>query len=110
MEAPREEPVRRMIVCSCNVISETDIERALIEIMSVPVPPLPTPGVVYKHLSRRMRCCGCAPLAIDLIYDKMEQLERRGLICPAKGKSMRGQLIRMSPRRGPDFGRLLAAE
>ena len=39
-----------MIVCSCSVISDTDIEQALVEIMSQPDAPLPTPGVVYRHL------------------------------------------------------------
>lgn len=88
-----------MIVCSCNVISDTDIERALIEILSLDQPPLPTPGVVWKHLSRRMRCCGCAPLAVETIYARMEKLERDGAICPEKGKMMRGQLLRLRARR-----------
>ena len=52
-----------MIVCSCSVITDTDIEEALIEIMSQPDAPLPTPGVVYQHLSQedgvlRLRAAG----------------------------------------------------
>ena len=35
-----------MIVCSCAIITDQDIEEALIEIMSLPDAPLPTPGVV----------------------------------------------------------------
>lgn len=90
-----------MIVCSCNVISDADIEQALIEIMRLDQPPLPTPGVVWKHLSRKMRCCGCAPLAVETIYARMEKLEREGAICPDKGKAVRGQLLRLKARKGP---------
>lgn len=90
-----------MIVCSCNVISDADIEQALIEIMSLDQPPLPTPGVVWKHLSRKMRCCGCAPLAVETIYARMEKLEREGVICPEKGKVVRGQLLRLKARKSP---------
>lgn len=90
-----------MIVCSCNVISDADIEQALIEIMRLDQPPLPTPGVVWKHLSRKMRCCGCAPLAVETIYARIQKLEREGVICPEKGKVMRGQLLRLKARKSP---------
>ena len=100
-----------MIVCSCNIISDADLENALVEMMALPVPQLPTPGAVYKHLAKRMRCCGCAPLAIATIYDKMQLLERQGRICPYVGRSMRGQLVRFAPRMGPVAARrILAAE
>ena len=42
-----------MIVCSCAAITDADIEQALVEILSLPEAPLPTPGVVYRHLRRR---------------------------------------------------------
>ncbi len=89
-----------MIVCSCHVISDRDIETALIEIMRQEPAPLPTPGVVWRHLSKRMRCCGCAPLAVETIYARLEKLEREGAICPAAGKAARGQLIRIQSRNG----------
>lgn len=81
-----------MIVCSCAVISDADLERAVLEIMSLPNAPLPTPGVVYRHLQKRMSCCGCAPLATETIYAKMEDLERRGLICPCACASAKTRL------------------
>lgn len=71
-----------MLICSCAVISDHDIELALLDIMTAPDPLLPTPGVIWRHLSKRMNCCGCAPLAVDTIYAKLEDLERRGLVCP----------------------------
>ena len=58
----REDP-SAMIVCSCAAISDTDIEKALVEILSQPGAPLPTPGVVYRHLREeddvlRLRAAG----------------------------------------------------
>ncbi len=82
-----------MIVCSCAVISDTQIEEALIEILSLPDAPLPTPGVVYRHLDRKMVCCGCAPLAVSTIYQKIDELAQRGLVCPYAGASAQGQLL-----------------
>jgi hypothetical protein len=82
-----------VIVCSCAVISDADIEQALIEMLSLPDAPLPTPGVVYRHLQRKMVCCGCAPLAVSTIYQKIDELAQKGLVCPYAGASARGQLL-----------------
>jgi hypothetical protein len=71
-----------MIVCSCVVISDRDIEHALLEILSAPNAPLPTPGIVYRHLQKKMVCCGCCPLAVDTIYRKIEKLAAGGVVCP----------------------------
>jgi bacterioferritin-associated ferredoxin len=81
-----------MIVCSCNVISDGDIERVLVEIFSKPDAPIPTPGLVYRELSRRMNCCGCAPLAVTVIYERLEALERRGEICRYRCADIRRKL------------------
>ena len=85
-----------MIVCSCAVVSDRDIEEALIELMNQPEAPIPTPGVVYRHLSKRMNCCSCAPLAVETIYAKLEDLERKGLISPYLGLSTRESLMRLT--------------
>lgn len=81
-----------MIVCSCNVISDNDIERVLVEIFSKPDAPIPTPGLVYRELSRRMNCCGCAPLAVSVIYRCLEALEERGEICRYRCADIRKRL------------------
>ncbi len=75
------------------MISDKDIEEALVEILNQPDAPIPTPGVVYRHLSRRMNCCGCAPLAVETIYNKMDELEKKGLICPYACATARSKLI-----------------
>ena len=66
-----------MIVCSCTRISDHDIELALLDILNQPEAPIPTPGVVYRHMQKRMQCCGCAPLAVDVIYARLEVLQQQ---------------------------------
>jgi hypothetical protein len=75
------------------VISDAEIERALIEILSLPDAPLPTPGVVYRQLEKKMVCCGCSPLAVSTIYQKIDELARRGVVCPYACASAQGKLL-----------------
>ena len=69
-----------MIVCSCLAITDEHIEQALVEILGLPDAPLPTPGVVYRHLSKKMVCCSCSPLAVSTIYEKIDQLAEKGCV------------------------------
>jgi hypothetical protein len=83
-----------MIVCSCSVISDADIEAALVEILSQPDAPLPTPGVVYRHLAKKMVCCGCSSLAVSTIYAKIDELADKGVVCPYACACAQGRLLR----------------
>jgi hypothetical protein len=83
-----------MIVCSCAVISDIDIEQALIDILSQPSAPLPTPGIVYRHLKKKMQCCGCSSLAVSTIYEKIDQLADKGVVCPYACACAQGRLLR----------------
>lgn len=82
-----------MIVCSCQVITDADIETALVEILSQPNAPLPTPGVVYRHLAKKMVCCSCSPLAVSTIYQKIDELAEKGLVCPYACASAQNKLL-----------------
>jgi hypothetical protein len=88
-----------MIVCSCQVISDEDIERALADILSAPDAPLPTPGVVYRRLAKRMVCCGCSPLAVRTIYEKIDALAARGVLCPYACANARDGLNRRAQEK-----------
>jgi hypothetical protein len=88
-----------MIICSCTLICNRQIERALVEILSVPNAPLPTPGIVYRHLEKRMECCGCASLAVATIYALVEKLEQDGRVCPCACASTRAKLSRLGKKR-----------
>jgi hypothetical protein len=83
-----------MIVCSCLAITDADIERAVLELLSQPDAPLPTPGIVYRHLEKKMVCCGCSPLAVSTIYEKIDQLAEKGVVCPYACASIQGRLLR----------------
>ncbi len=88
-----------MIVCSCTLISDRDIDRAVVEIMSAPRALLPTPGVVFRHLNAKMNCCSCTPLTVALIYSAMTRLESDTRICPFALAEARTKLARAEGRR-----------
>ncbi len=60
---------------------------------------LPTPGVVFRHLNKKMNCCRCAPIAVSAIYSAMDRLERSTRICPFALAEARARLIRIEERR-----------
>lgn len=96
-----------MIICSCAVVSDSDLEAALVEILSLPDAPLPTPGVVFRHLEKKMVCCGCAPLAVATIYEKIDLLAKKGLACPYTCATAQTRLAK-TVERSPEVHRRLA--
>lgn len=97
-----------MIVCSCAVISNRDIEGAVVEIMSAPVALLPTPGVVFRHLNKKMNCCSCAPVAVTAIYAAMDKIAADTRVCPFALADARSKLIRIEERRANRQRRIAA--
>jgi bacterioferritin-associated ferredoxin len=88
-----------VIVCSCAVISDRDIEVAVSEIMSSGPGLLPTPGVVFRHLNKKMNCCTCAPVAVAAIYAAMDKLAEDTRVCPFALAEARAKLVRIEERR-----------
>ncbi|MEQ1697290.1 MAG: hypothetical protein ABL901_15770 [Hyphomicrobiaceae bacterium] len=88
-----------MIICSCTQVTERHIETALIEILSQPDALMPTPGVVFRHLSQKMICCGCAPLAVDTICRLVDELEQSGRVCPYACATAKAKLILLDQKR-----------
>ena len=62
-----------MLVCSCNVITDKDIEAVVIELLDQDCWQLIVPGTVYNVMSKRGRCCGCFPNVVDLIVKTTEE-------------------------------------
>ena len=91
-----------MIVCSCQVISDKDIEQALVAILREADAPLPTPGVVYRHLAKKMVCCSCSPLAVRTIYETIDRLAARGIVCPFACEHARGRLSKSAGKPKPE--------
>ncbi len=88
-----------MIVCSCAVITDRDIDVAVSEIMSTGPGILPTPGVVFRHLNKKMNCCRCAPVTVSAIYTAMDRLEHTTRVCPFALAEARTRLVRIEERR-----------
>jgi hypothetical protein len=59
-----------VIVCHCNKIACTDIERACCQLEADGKWRMLTPGAVYHCLGKRVRCGGCMPLATSLIHGR----------------------------------------
>jgi hypothetical protein len=95
-----------VIICSCAVITERDIEGAVVEIMSAGLALLPTPGVVFRHLNKRMNCCTCAPIAVSAIYNAMDRLAADTRVCPYALADARAKLIRIEERRATRQARI----
>ena len=56
-----------MIVCHCNLISEREIEEAIVGLLDEDMWQLIVPAKVYHAMARRGRCCGCFPSVVGLI-------------------------------------------
>lgn len=98
-----------MIICQCAVISDRDIEVAVAEIMSGGPAILPTPGVVFRHLSKKMNCCTCAPVAVSAIYAAMDRLAQTTRVCPFALAEARAKLVLIEERRAARQRRIDAA-
>ena len=89
----------RMILCSCTLTTDHDIEQALVELLNRPDAMVPTPGLVFRHMKRKMICGSCVRLAVSVIYQKVEKLESLGLICPWASEAARKRLELLTRRQ-----------
>lgn len=62
-----------MILCHCNVITRSEIEAIIDELMEKDRYRVITPGLVYHLLGKRGKCCGCFPQVVDVIGSRMDQ-------------------------------------
>lgn len=62
-----------MIICQCNTISEQDIRDAVDRLLAEMPQRVVTPGLVYRSLGKRGRCCGCFPYVIDIVGRHLAQ-------------------------------------
>jgi hypothetical protein len=66
-----------MIVCHCNLITEKEIEDAIIELLEEDSWMLIVPARVYHRLEKRGRCCGCFPNVVETIIRVTEDYHAR---------------------------------
>lgn len=56
-----------MIVCSCNVITDQEIADAIAALRTADPFVVITPGLVFRHLSKRPQCGNCLPLVTRIM-------------------------------------------
>ncbi|MEM7461137.1 MAG: (2Fe-2S)-binding protein [Pseudomonadota bacterium] len=66
-----------MIVCSCNIISKSEIEEVVHGFLDEDAWQLITVGKVYHAMIKRGKCCGCFPNAIAIIVESVESWHRQ---------------------------------
>jgi hypothetical protein len=66
-----------MLICHCNLITEKEIERAIVSLLDQDPWQLIVPAKVYHTLSKRGRCCGCFPNVVETIIRVTEEYHRR---------------------------------
>ena len=66
-----------MIVCSCNIISEQEIEQAIWDLLVEDTYRLIVPVQVYHTMQQRGKCCNCFPGVIDIIIRVTEAFHRQ---------------------------------
>lgn len=64
-----------MIVCHCNVLTKATISEAIEDLIDEDPYQLITPGLVYRQLGKRGKCCGCFPQVVGLIVQRLEEFQ-----------------------------------
>nr|WP_245314624.1 (2Fe-2S)-binding protein [Sinorhizobium alkalisoli] len=66
-----------MLVCSCNYITEKEIEDTIVSLLDEDCWQLIVPAKVYHAMEKRGRCCGCFPNVVDIIIRTTEAYHAR---------------------------------
>ena len=66
-----------MLICHCNVITEKEVEQAILDLLEQDPWSLIVPAKVYHSLSKRGRCCGCFPNVVETIIRVTEAYHAR---------------------------------
>ncbi len=65
-----------MLICSCNIITKSEIEETIISLLDDDAWQLITPGKIYHAMSVKGKCCGCFPNLISMIIATTENYHR----------------------------------
>jgi bacterioferritin-associated ferredoxin len=66
-----------MLICHCNLITEREIEEAIVAILDQDPWQLVVPAKVYHWMHKRGRCCGCFPNVVETIIRVTEGYHAR---------------------------------
>lgn len=65
-----------MLICSCNVIDQKQIEETVLAMLEKDCWQLIVPGKVFREMAKRGRCCGCFPNVLETIIEVTERYHR----------------------------------
>ncbi len=86
-----------MLICHCNLITEKEIEEAILDLLNADPWQLIVPAKVYHSLRKRGRCCGCFPNVVETIIRVTESFHARS---EASGVDVVSHLDRVRGLRG----------
>lgn len=66
-----------MLVCSCNIITDKEIERVITDMLDEDCWQLIVPGKVFNAMAAKGRCCGCFPNVVETIIRVTEDYHLR---------------------------------
>ncbi|RUX91423.1 MULTISPECIES: (2Fe-2S)-binding protein [unclassified Mesorhizobium] len=66
-----------MLICHCNIITEKEIEQAIIGLLDQDPWQLIVPAKIYHAMQKRGRCCGCFPNVVETIIRVTENYHAR---------------------------------
>lgn len=66
-----------MLICQCNVITQKEVEHAIIALLDQDPWQLIVPAKVYHSMKKRGRCCGCFPNVVETIIRVTEEYHAR---------------------------------
>jgi hypothetical protein len=62
-----------MLVCQCNVITDREIKRVILDLLKEDPWAIIVPAKVYRELEKRCKCAGCVPNVVDIITAVTEE-------------------------------------
>jgi hypothetical protein len=66
-----------MLICQCNIITQKEVEQAIIALLDQDRWQLIVPAKVYHSMKKRGRCCGCFPNVVETIIRVTEEYHAR---------------------------------
>ena len=66
-----------MLVCHCNIITERELEDAILALLEADPWQLIVPAKLYHSIRKRGRCCGCFPNVVETIIRVTEEFHAR---------------------------------
>ena len=71
-------------MCSCNVISSSEIEAAVESLIAGDTDVMLTPGMVYRTIGCQPKCGTCLRHVVQLMHAHREALQAPGYLSPGE--------------------------